>query len=184
MKRCFQAALAAAGLIAFAGQAGAAELRLPPSLTAFGATGNIAPFTATALSQSEQRGPSFRTGQDALAGDPIRLMEFHRPSEMIFSSPDGQIFFLTAPFGPDGTSINFHRVAIDAAGRLSVQPHLGIALQNKDAYKEFDRIVRCFMPDLKNSDGSFDFILGYAQSNVAPFVRVINDFIPPHGAAR
>jgi len=73
MKRCFQAALAAAGLIAFAGQAGAAELRLPPSLTAFGATGNIAPFTATALSQSEQRGPSFRTGQDALAGDPIRL---------------------------------------------------------------------------------------------------------------
>lgn len=73
MNRCFQAALVAAGLVAFAGQAGAAELRLPPSLTAFGATANIAPFTATTLSQSELRGPAYRTGQDALAGDPIRL---------------------------------------------------------------------------------------------------------------
>ena len=73
MNRCFQAALVAAGLVAFAGQAGAADLRLPPSLTAFGATGNIAPFTATTLSQSELRGPAYRTGQDALAGDPIRL---------------------------------------------------------------------------------------------------------------
>lgn len=73
MKRCFQAALVAAGLVAFAGQAGAAELRLPPSLTAFGATESVAPFTATALSQADARGPSYRTGQDAFAGDPIRL---------------------------------------------------------------------------------------------------------------
>ena len=69
MNRCFQAALAAAGLVAFAGQAGAAEMRLPPSLTAFGASESIAPFTATTLSEADVRGPAYRTSQDALAGD-------------------------------------------------------------------------------------------------------------------
>jgi hypothetical protein len=73
MNRCFQAALVAAGLVALAGQAGAVETRLPPSLTAFGASGRIMPITATILSESDLRGPVYRTSQDALAGDPIRL---------------------------------------------------------------------------------------------------------------
>ena len=73
MNRCFQAALVAAGLVAFTGRASAAELRLPPSLTVFGASGNVAPFTAAKLSDADARGPAYRTSQDALAGDPIRL---------------------------------------------------------------------------------------------------------------
>src|SRR4051812_27306002 len=72
MNRCFQAAFIAAGLVAFMGQAGAVETRLPPSLTVFGATGSITP-TATTLSEADLRGPAYRTGQDALAGDPIGL---------------------------------------------------------------------------------------------------------------
>ena len=73
MNRCFQAALAAAGLVAFAGQAGAADVRLPPSLTAFGAAGNISPSSATALSDAALRGPASRISQDILAGDPVTL---------------------------------------------------------------------------------------------------------------
>src|SRR3569833_680646 len=73
MDRRFQAALVAAGLAAFAGQAGAAELRLPPSLTVFGATKSIEPFTAATLSQADVRCFAYRAGEDALAGDPIRL---------------------------------------------------------------------------------------------------------------
>ncbi len=73
MNRYFQAAIVAAGLVALAGRAGAAEVRLPPSLTAFGASSNIAPITATTLSETDLRGPASRTSQDALAGDPISL---------------------------------------------------------------------------------------------------------------
>ena len=73
MKRLFQAALCVAGLAAFAGQAGAAELRLPPSLTAFGASGNTAIPSAAALSVSELQGPASRVSQDKLVGEPITL---------------------------------------------------------------------------------------------------------------
>jgi len=73
MKRLLQAALAAAGLAALMGQAGAADMRLPPSLTAFGATGTIAPPSAAGLPVSALRGPAARNGQDALAGEPLTL---------------------------------------------------------------------------------------------------------------
>ncbi|MES2255215.1 MAG: hypothetical protein V4559_09255 [Pseudomonadota bacterium] len=73
MNRCFQAALVAAGLVALAGQAGAVETRLPPSLTAFGASAPITPFTAAILSEADLRGPAYRTSQDALGSDPVRL---------------------------------------------------------------------------------------------------------------
>ena len=73
MKRFFRAALCVAGLAAFAGGAGAAELRLPPSLTAFGASGNTAIPSAAALSESDLTGPQSRQSQDLLAGDPITL---------------------------------------------------------------------------------------------------------------
>ena len=73
MNRCFQAALAAAGLVALAGGAGAAEMRLPPSLTAFGAVGNISPASATAFPEAALQGPASRVSQGVLAGDPITL---------------------------------------------------------------------------------------------------------------
>ena len=116
----------------------------------------------------------FIDGLSLGGGSPI---EFHRPSEIIFTSPDGQIFFCKA----EGAAINFYRVAVDDRGRLDVVPHLGVACENPADAKDFDRIVRCFMPDLKNQDGSFDFVMGYEQKTVKPCIRVIKDFIPPIG---
>ena len=73
MKRCLQAALCVAGLAAFAGGAGAAELRLPPSLTAFGAPANTAIPSASAFAESAMQGPASRMSQDILAAEPITL---------------------------------------------------------------------------------------------------------------
>ena len=73
MKRSLQAALCVAGLAAFAGEAGAAELRLPPSLTAFGASGDTAIPSASAFAESALQGPVSRQSQDILAAEPITL---------------------------------------------------------------------------------------------------------------
>ncbi len=108
-----------------------------------------------------------------------RLMEFKRPSQIIFTSPDGQIFFLTEPFEQDGTSINFHRVIVADNGRLGIEPHIGITFDASEGWQDFKGIVRCFLPDQEKNDGSYDFILGYSQSTVQPFVRVITDFVSP-----
>jgi len=117
------------------------------------------------------------------SGDPVQLMEFHRPSEILLAAPNGQLFFFTAPFDVAG-SADFNQVSIDDTGRLGVRPHLGITFDSPDGAKDFGRVVRCFMPDLKAKDGSYDLVLGYSQSTVTPFVRVIHDFIPPGGPKR
>ena len=69
---------------------------------------------------------------------------------------------------------------VDNQGGLKVEPHLAIHCTSNRAALEFDRIVKCFLPDLRTKDGSYDFVLGYSQSTVQqPFVRVITDFIVP-----
>ena len=73
MKRCLQAALCVAGLVACAGGAGAAELRLPPSLTAFAASGNTAVPSASAFAESALQGPDSRTSHDILSAEPVTL---------------------------------------------------------------------------------------------------------------
>ena len=73
MTRFLQAALCVAGLAAFAGGAGAAEVRLPPSLTAFGASANTAIPSASAFADTMVRGPSSRMSQDVLAAEPVTL---------------------------------------------------------------------------------------------------------------
>ena len=73
MKRYLRAALCVAGLVAFAGGAGAAEMRLPPSLTAFGASGKTAIPSASAFAESLVGGPASRVSQDVLAAEPITL---------------------------------------------------------------------------------------------------------------
>jgi hypothetical protein len=115
------------------------------------------------------------------SGDPIAPMGFKRPSGYIFASPDGQIFFATGPVDKDATSIYFNSIVVDTHGRLSIEPHLGITCASNADCNDFAGIVRCFLPDLGNKDGSYDFVLGYGQSTVQPFVRVITDFIPPAG---
>lgn len=68
MSRFFLVALAAAGFVAFTGQAGAADLRLPQSLTAFGADAPIS--SAAALPDAALAGPSSRISQDIFASTP------------------------------------------------------------------------------------------------------------------
>ena len=48
-------------------------MRLPPSLTAFGASGNTAILSAAALSASDLQGPASRASQDVLAAEPATL---------------------------------------------------------------------------------------------------------------
>lgn len=55
--------------------------------------------------------------------------------------------------------MNFHRIQIDPHGRLGVRPHLSITFDSKDGHKDFDGVVRCFLPDLKSRDGSYDFMM-------------------------
>jgi hypothetical protein len=73
MNRSFKAALAAAGLVAFVGPAGAVDVHLPPSLTSFGAAGNVSVLSATTLSGVALSGPASRVSHDVLAADSITL---------------------------------------------------------------------------------------------------------------
>lgn len=110
------------------------------------------------------------------AGRPIRLLEFKRPSQVIFTSPDGQIFFHHEVVNDQSATIAFDRVEVGGDGRLNIVPHLGIACEPGAGTQTFRNIVRCLLPE---GGGSSDLILGYGQQNVEPFVRVISDFIPP-----
>ena len=112
-------------------------------------------------------------------GGNLRPLEFKRPSQIIFTAPDGQIFFFAEPFDDSPGALTFHRVEVSAGGRLSVVPHLGITFDGPAGYQDFKGIVRCFLPDRQHHDGSYDFVLGYSQQTVQPYVRVIRDFIPP-----
>ncbi|HUO02341.1 MAG TPA: hypothetical protein VMU31_06155 [Rhizomicrobium sp.] len=71
MRGFLQVALVAAGFAAFAGQAGAAESRLPASLTAFGANGPIP--SAAALPEAALQGPSSRLATDVLQATPTPI---------------------------------------------------------------------------------------------------------------
>jgi hypothetical protein len=114
-------------------------------------------------------------------GRPVHLLDFTRPSASIWTSPDGRIFFHTALDGAESKSVNFYEVRISRDGRIAVVPHLAVALETDGrGARDFERIVRCFLPDLTKGDGSYDLVLGSDQDNGGqPFVRVIEDFVPP-----
>lgn len=116
------------------------------------------------------------------AGDAVATIGFRRPGEQIITSPDGGLFFLTAPADKDGAMVQFNRIEVGNDGRLSIEPYLGIECANGEDRQDLENCVRCFMPDLKNKDGSIDFIIGWDSKDrdqAKPFVRVIKDFIPP-----
>ena len=116
------------------------------------------------------------------AGNAIATIGFRRPGEQFITSPDGGKFFLTAPVESDGTKVQFNRIVVGKDGLLSIEPYLGIECASADDWQDLENCVRCFMPDLKNKDGSVDFIIGWDSKDreqAKPFVRVIKDFIPP-----
>ncbi len=115
------------------------------------------------------------------AGDPVATIGFRRPGEKIITAPNGGQFFLTAPAHNDGTTVQFNRIVVGNDGLLNIEPYLGIHCASSADWQDLENCVRCFMPDLKNKDGSVDFIIGWDSKDrdqAKPFVRVIKDFIP------
>ena len=99
-----------------------------------------------------------------------RPLEFSRPGHNVWSAPNGQTFIVTALHG-----LSFHELIAEPDGRLTLRPHL--VVKNGQAAHAAD-VVRCFMPDLRRKDGSYDFVLGTKANGDDPAVRVIGDFIP------
>ncbi|MBL8829376.1 MAG: hypothetical protein JNM18_20500, partial [Planctomycetaceae bacterium] len=113
------------------------------------------------------------------AGEPIHLLNYSKPSAWIWTSPNGQIFFHAALEGDTAKSVNFYQVQVTTAGQIAVAPQLTVSWDKTGAVKEFNRIVRCFLPDLNKHDGSYDLVLGGDSENGGqPTVRVIDDFVP------
>ena len=100
-----------------------------------------------------------------------RPLEFSRPGATIWSAPDGRVFIMTAMHG-----ISFHEVEVAHDGKIALRPHLSV---RDGQASQVERVVRCFMPDLRRNDGSYDFVLGGRHQSDDPAVRVIRDFIPP-----
>jgi hypothetical protein len=119
-------------------------------------------------------------------GDSVATIGFRRPGEQIITAPDGGQFIFTAPAvqvgGKEDTTVQFNRIAVVRDGFLSIEPHLGIQCASSADWQDLENCVRCFLPDLKNKDGSIDLIIGWDSKDrdqAQPFVRVIKDFIPP-----
>jgi len=114
------------------------------------------------------------------AGEAVATIGFRRPGEQIITALDGGQFFLTAPACQDDTKVQFNRIVVGNDGLVSIEPYLGIDCASSDDRQDLENCVRCFMPDLKNNDGSIDFIIGWDSKDrgqAKPFVRVIKDFI-------
>jgi hypothetical protein len=121
-------------------------------------------------------GVQLRTDND----EPIRLLSFSRPSATLWTSPNGQIFFVAALQGEKSRSVDYFEVTVSREGRLDVAPHLAVSWSGAGRVQDFDDIVHCFLPDLTKHDGSYDLVLGGSQENGGQTtVRVIDDFIPP-----
>ena len=113
------------------------------------------------------------------AGQPVHALEYSKPSAWIWTAPNGQIFFHAALDGDQSKSVNYFEVQVSTTGQLSVVPHLAVTSNRTGLAREFNRIVRCFLPDLRNHDGSYDLVLGGDSDNGGqPTVRVIDDFVP------
>ena len=138
--------------------------------------GGGAVHTYSLAQQRFMDGVQLRTEAD----ERIRLLSFSRPSETIWTAPNGQIFFLAAIQGDQSTSVNFFEATVSLQGRLAIKPHLAVSWSGTGRVQDFDDIVHCFLPDLTRHDGSYDLVLGGSQENGGqPTVRVIDDFIPP-----
>ena len=116
------------------------------------------------------------------SGEAMATLGFRRPGEKIITAPDGSLFILSAPGSQDEASVQFDRIDVSREGTLAIHPYLRIRGRDRADCEDLDNCVRCFMPDLKHADGSFDLIIGWDSKDRAqarPSVRVIKDFIPP-----
>lgn len=111
-------------------------------------------------------------------GEPISLLDFSKPSAWIYTAPNGQIFFHAALDGEQSKHVTFFEVQVTHAGQIAVVPHLTVTSDKVGVAKDFNSIVRCFLPDLTKRDGTYDLVLGGDSDNGGqPTVRVIDDFV-------
>lgn len=132
--------------------------------------------TYRVASRTFRDGVRLRTAAD----QPVVPLETTRPSTLLWTAPDGRIFFAAAtPVGAaQGATFYEIRVALD--GRIAVEPHLSIECGQVPGAAAFSDIVRCFLPDRTHDDGSYDLVLGGNLDNGGqPTVRVIEDFVRP-----
>lgn len=110
-------------------------------------------------------------------GQAVRPLNFSRPTASLWTSPDGRVFFHTAMTAGGKPAVGFYQVAVSQVGRLNIAPMLTVTC-DVGTPRDFDDIIRCFMPDLDHRDGSYDLVLGGPLDNGGqPTVRVIDDFI-------
>ncbi|MFM7111992.1 MAG: hypothetical protein ACKO26_12675 [Planctomycetota bacterium] len=114
------------------------------------------------------------------SGASFKMLGFSRPSETLWTAPDGQMFFSAMLDEAKSRVVAFYRVSVSAAGRIEIQPHLTVRLNGTGKEEPFDDIARALLPDLKRMDGSYDLVLGGDTANGGQSsVRVIDDFILP-----
>ena len=120
---------------------------------------------------------------EAAGQSSVQLVSFSRPSAHLWSSPNGRMFFLTARPSGAPTRLDFHEIRVAIDGRLTIVPHRSVTLDANARLQDYNGIVRCFLPDLRKQDGSFDLVLGGSLDNGGQStVRVIDDFIEPRGS--
>jgi hypothetical protein len=75
-------------------------------------------------------------------------------------------------------------VNIGPKSRAQFERMLSMLPVVREGQQDLRGIVRCFLPAPANQPGIYDFVLGYNQSTVQPFVRVIRGFTSVTTAAR
>lgn len=114
------------------------------------------------------------------SGASFKILGFSRPSETLWTAPDGQMFFSAMLDEAKSKVVAFYRISVSAAGRIEIEPHLTVRLTGGGKEEPFDDIARALLPDLKRMDGSYDLVLGGDSANGGQSsVRLIEDFIPP-----
>ncbi|MEA3403029.1 MAG: hypothetical protein U9R79_17440, partial [Armatimonadota bacterium] len=114
-----------------------------------------------------------------LSGDaPVEVAEFRRPDHRLVRSPDDQLW-LYAATGEAPTEATFYEVAVSPEGELSLRPHLTLAADEPERLRRTLDVVKAFVPDLANGDGSCDLFLGVPMRVPGTDARLVPDFIPP-----
>lgn len=113
----------------------------------------------------------------APAGQTLQMLGFDGPSEDLWTAPSGQLFFHAHVDAAKSKDVTFYELTVSQQGRIGIRPHLAVSCETDGKPTDLAGIVRCFLPDLKNKDGSYDFVLGGNQGTGPPSVRVIDDFI-------
>ncbi|HUS81619.1 MAG TPA: hypothetical protein VM283_10150, partial [Armatimonadota bacterium] len=109
---------------------------------------------------------------------PVQVVNFFRPSLRLVRTPDDRLMFY-ATAGESPTEGTFHEVEVATDGALGVRPHLTLRGETPEELARTFDVVRAFVPDLRNNDGSCDLFLGAPWRPTGTDARVVRDLPPP-----